>query len=119
MLKNFFDLSAELPDISLVLTMFVWMIVAWCLEFKLIHSTNSKVRTLCGGGLAVLFVPMILVVYRLFCQGAETVQECFDRGFAAILVMSIDFLVSAAMIVYMVRKDRNISEEERMKLKDL
>lgn len=119
MLNRYFDLSVELSDMGVVLGMLAMMIVAAFLEYKIIHSTNFKVRTWCGCGLAVLFVPISLLVYRLFCQGAETVQECFARGFTAIVVMSVMSLMSAAVIFCLVRKDRNISEVEKMKLADM
>lgn len=92
-------------------------ICAMVLQYQYMHATEAKRRAWSLAGLAILWIPLVLIVARYFCSYATTVEECFLLWTMA---FGISCLAAAlqAFILILCRNKRDVTGVDKMKLKD-
>ena len=83
-----------------------------------LNAGDFKRKTWIMSGIAGLWIAMVLVLACYFCSYAQTVEQCF-------LLWTIAFGVGCigaafqAFILILCRNKRQLSETDKMKLKDI
>lgn len=93
-------------------------ICAMVLQFQFMHTTEAKRRAWSLAGLAVLWIPAVLIVARYLCSYARTVEECFTLWTIAFGLCCLTAGIQGT-ILFFCRSKRDIKELDRMKLRDL
>ena len=93
-------------------------ICAMVLQFQFMHTTEAKRRAWSLAGLAVLWIPAVLIVARYLCSYARTVEECFTLWTIAFVICCLTAGIQGT-ILFFCRSKRDIKELDRMKLRDL
>ena len=91
---------------------------AMALQFQYMHTTERRRRAWSLGGIAVLWIPAVLIVARYLCSYARTVEECFLLWTAAFVISCIAAAIQLS-IMLLTRSRRDLSGVDKMKLKDL
>ena len=91
---------------------------AMALQFQFMHTTEPKRRAWSLAGLAILWIPLVLIVARYFCSYARTVEECFLLWTMAFAICCLIAAIQGA-ILFFCRSKRDISALDKMKLKDI
>lgn len=93
-------------------------ICAMVLQFQFMHTTESKRRVWSLAGIAVLWIPAVLIVARYLCSYARTVEECFLLWTAAFGLCCLTAAIQGT-ILFFCRSKRDVTGLNKMKLKDL
>ncbi len=93
-------------------------ICAMVLQFQFMHTTEPKRRAWSLAGIAVLWIPAVLIVARYLCSYARTVEECFTLWTIAFGLCCLTAGIQGT-ILFFCRSKRDIKELDRMKLRDL
>ena len=91
---------------------------AMALQFQYMHTTEPKRRAWSLAGLAILWIPAVLIVARYLCSYAQTVEECFLLWTMAFAICCLTAAIQGA-ILFFCRSKRDISALDKMKLKDI
>ena len=91
---------------------------AMALQFQFMHTTERRRRAWSLAGLAVLWIPAVLIVARYLCSYARTVEECFTLWTIAFGLCCLAAGIQGT-ILFFCRSKRDIKELDRMKLRDL
>lgn len=104
-----------------ILYMFPAVIIgigAMVLHMKYMHTTEHRQRAWSLAGLAVLWIPVVLLTAHFFCSYARTVEECFLLWTAAFGLCCICAAVQFTLLI-LSRNKRDVTGLDKMKLKDL
>lgn len=93
-------------------------ICAMVLQFQFMHTTEAKRRAWSLAGLAILWIPVVLIVARYLCSYAKSVEECFTLWTIAFCLCCLTAGIQGT-ILFFCRSKRDIKELDRMKLRDL
>ena len=93
-------------------------ICAMVLQFQFMHTTEAKRRAWSLTGLAILWIPMVLIVARYLCSYARTVDECFLLWTTAFALCCITAAIQGT-ILFFCRCKQDVTGLDKMKLKDL
>ena len=83
-----------------------------------LNASEFKRKTWIMAGIAVLWIAMVLVLARYFCSYAQTVEQCFQLWTIAFGVGCIGAAFQAFILI-LCRNKRQLSETDKMKLKDI
>lgn len=102
---------------------YIFLLVAVGIAVKVLHelflsTTEFKRKAWIMGGLAALWAVTVLGLARYFCSFAQTVEECFRLWSIAFGVGCIGAAFQAFILI-LCRNKRDITELDRMKLRDL
>ena len=107
-----------------VLLMLVLLLAARLLTPKMLETQSAGVRFGIGLGLFGIYTVVSILMFRNFCtfDGREiavlTGSEVWSRVVCSFLVVNLSVAL-AACIFFFTRDRRKLSQEEKMKLKDL
>ena len=93
-------------------------IAAKVLHELYLNSTEFKRKTWILSGLAGLWIVTVLALARYFCSFAQTVEQCFRLWSIAFGVGCIGAAFQAFILI-LCRNKRQLSENDKMKLKDI
>ena len=101
----------------------VFLLIAVAIAAKVLHelylsATEFKRKTWILSGLAALWAVTVLALARYFCSVAQTVEQCFRLWSIAFGVGCIGAAFQAFILI-LCRNKRQLSETDRMKLKDI
>lgn len=92
-------------------------ICAMVLQFQFMHTTEPKRRAWSLAGLAILWIPLVLIVARYFCSYANTVEECFLLWTMAFVISCLVAVLQISILLHCSSK-RDVTGVDKMKLKD-
>lgn len=107
-----------------ILVMLILLLVSRFLIPKMADSESAGVKFGIGVGLFCIYTMVCLLMFRYLCafDGRQIVQltgsEVWNRVACAFLLVNFS-VVFASCIYYFTRDKRKLSQEEKMKLKDL
>ncbi len=104
-----------------ILYIFLPVIIGICsmvLQMKYMHTTEHKQRAWSLAGLAVLWIPVVLILARYLCSNASTVEECFQLWTMAFVLSCLTAGIQISILL-LCRSKRDVSGLDKMKLKDL
>ena len=101
----------------------VFLLIAVAIAAKVLHelylsATEFKRKTWILSGLAALWAVTVLALARYFCSFAQTVEQCFRLWSIAFGVGCIGAAFQTFILI-LCRNKRQLSENEKMKLKDI
>lgn len=96
----------------------VMLIPAKAIIWKVIDETDPKNVWSQGIALFVIYAVAMGATVYVFCRGAATAEECMKRALVSLLVATVVALIPA-IIIYLVKSKRNLSNIDKMKLKDM
>lgn len=88
------------------------------LHMTYMHTTEARHRAWSLAGLAILWIPMVLIVARYLCSYAQTVEECFLLWTMAFGLCCLTAAIQGAILFFCSSK-RDVTGLDKMKLKDL
>lgn len=101
----------------------VFLLIAVAIAAKVLHelylsATEFKRKTWILSGLAALWAVTVLALARYFCSFAQTVEQCFRLWSIAFGVGCIGAAFQTFILI-LCRNKRQLSENDKMKLKDI
>ncbi len=88
------------------------------LRHLLLETARPAKKALLAAGMFVLYILMVLFLAVFFCTFALTMDQCFLAWTLAFMAGNVLVLFQAGMI-WICRPKRRLSEEAKMKLKDI
>lgn len=85
---------------------------------RALKAEKDGVRFALGVGVFVSYTLLLMVVIYHLCYFAVSVEDCLIRACVAVAMINIIMLFLAA-ILFFTRDKRPMTEEERIKLKDM
>ena len=92
-------------------------VAAMVLQYQYMHTTEAKRRAWSLAGLAILWIPLVLIVARYFCSYATTVEECFLLWTMAFVISCLAAALQISILLHCSSK-RDVTGVDKMKLKD-
>jgi len=105
-------------EITLVFMMLALGLYARLLVPVMMKPGKAWIRFSIGVGLFVLYTAGLILMIRYMTFDAVSIEDCMIRVSAAVLVTNVMVLFAAA-IYYFSREKRAMTQEEKMRLKDL
>jgi hypothetical protein len=107
-----------------ILIMLVLLLVARFLIPKMLDARSAGAKYGTGLGIFGIYTVVSLIMFRYFCSfdGKEIAQltgsEVWNRVICSFLLVNLAMVMVSA-IYYLARDKRKLSQEEKIKLKDL
>ena len=107
-----------------ICALLVLLLAVRLLTPKMMESTSNGVRFGIGLGLFGIYTAVSILMFRYFCTFDGKIiselsgNEVWNRVVCAFLLVNLSS-VFAACIFFFTREKRKLSQEEKMKLKDL